>query len=62
MCVKGVDMISERAIPKIYWSAESPDFLINPVKTQNKSCQTYKVGKEGAGVLVHLHQEDFETN
>ena len=45
-CVKGVHMISERAIPKIYWSAESPDFLINPVKTQNKSCQTYKVEKE----------------
>ena len=45
-CVKGVHMISERAIPKIYWSAESPDFLINPVKTQNKSCQTYKVETE----------------
>ena len=38
-------MISGGAIPKIYRFAESPDFPINPVKTQNKSCQTYKVGK-----------------
>ena len=45
--VKGVPMISGGAIPKIYRFAESPDFPINPVKTQNKSCQTYKVGKEG---------------
>ena len=44
-CVKGVDMISggPAAIPKIYRSAESQDFPINPVKTQNKSFQTYKV-------------------
>ena len=42
---KGVDMISggPAAIPKIYRSAESQDFPINPVKTQNKSFQTYKV-------------------
>ena len=38
-------MISGGAIPKIYRFAESPDFPINPVKTQNKSCQTYKVAK-----------------
>ena len=44
-CVKGADMISggPAAIPKIYRSAESQDFPINPVKTQNKSFQTYKV-------------------
>ena len=42
-CVKDVDMISggPAAIPKIYRSAESQDFPINPVKTQNKSFQTY---------------------
>ena len=39
-------MISGGAITKIYRFAESPDFPINPVKTQNKSCQTYKVEKE----------------